>query len=77
MARLGVVMTRLRDRRGLTQRDLAKRVGVSGAYVAMLEMGVRRNPSLAVLQRLAKALRVPVSVLLGESSEEGGVPLTA
>ena len=40
------------------------RVGVSDAYIAMIETGVRKNPSLAVLKRLAKALGVPVTDLL-------------
>ena len=62
--RLGVVLQGLRARRGLSQQALASRVGVSGAYVAMLETGKRRNPSLMLLQRLAKALGVPITALL-------------
>jgi transcriptional regulator with XRE-family HTH domain len=34
-------------------------------YITMLETGVRKNPSLAVLRRLAQALGVPVAELLG------------
>ena len=30
----------------------------------MIETGVRKNPSLAILKRLAKALGVPVAALL-------------
>jgi transcriptional regulator with XRE-family HTH domain len=37
----------------------------TAAYVAQLEMGVGKNPSLDVLRRLAKALGVPVTELLG------------
>ena len=59
-----MVLQGLRARRGLSQQALAARVGVSGAYVAMLETGKRRNPSLMLLQRLAKALGVPVTALL-------------
>ena len=62
--RLGVVLQGLRARRGLSQQALAARVGVSGAYVAMLETGKRRNQSLMLLQRLAKVLGVPVTALL-------------
>jgi len=54
----------LRDQRGLSQRELAAKAKVTGAYVAMLETGRRKNPSLAILQRLAKALDVPVTELL-------------
>ena len=64
ISRLSVVIAKLREARGLTQRDLAKKAKVTAAYVAMIETGVRKSPSLAVLQRLAKALGVPVTALL-------------
>jgi transcriptional regulator with XRE-family HTH domain len=48
----------------LTQESLAKRAKVARSYLAKLEAGHSKNPSLAVLQRLAKALGVPVAALL-------------
>ena len=54
----------LREKQGLTQRGLAKKASVTGAYIAMLETGARKQPSLPTLKRLAKALGVPVSGLL-------------
>ena len=59
-----MLITKLREAQGLTQRDLAKKAKVTGAYVAMIETGVRKNPSLAILNHLAKALGVPVTALL-------------
>jgi len=59
-----MIITKLRERQGLIQRDPAKRAKVTAAYVAMIETGVRKSPSLAVLKRLAKALVVPVTALL-------------
>jgi transcriptional regulator with XRE-family HTH domain len=55
---------RLRWRRGLTQAVLARKIGVTEAYVSMIESGVRRAPSLLILKKLAKALGVPVANLL-------------
>ena len=55
----------LKDRReaiGFTRKQLAN---VTTAHVSMMEAGKRKNPSLAVLQRLARALGVPVTDLLG------------
>ena len=49
---------------GLSQRELAKRVGVSDAYITQLETRERINPSLDVLRRLAKALQVSVAELV-------------
>jgi transcriptional regulator with XRE-family HTH domain len=53
-----------RAEKGWTQRDTGKAAKVTPGYVAQLEMGVRKNPSLATLKRLAKALGVPVTALL-------------
>ena len=49
----------------MTQRDLAKRAKVTPGYVAQLEIEARKNPSATILKRPAKALRVPVTELLG------------
>lgn len=54
-----------REQVGLTREQLAKKARVTTAYVSMMEAGKRKNPSLAVLERLAKALGVPVTELLG------------
>ena len=62
--RLATVLTKLRDAKGLTQEQLAARAKVSRGYLADLEAGHRRNPSVPVLRRLAKALGVPVTELL-------------
>ncbi len=62
--RLSRVIQKLRESKGMTQRDLAEKAEVTAGYIAQLEGGTKKNPSLAVLQRLAKALGVPVTELL-------------
>jgi len=49
----------------MTQADLAKKAKVTRPYITMLEGGQRKAPSVATLQRIAKALGVPVTELLG------------
>ena len=58
------MIRKLREDRRLTQAEVAKRADVSKQYVTMLERGTRKAPSLPVLQRIAKALGVPVTELL-------------
>jgi transcriptional regulator with XRE-family HTH domain len=58
------MLTTLRNAKGLTQEQLRKRARLSRSYLADLEAGHRKNPSVAVLRRLAKALGVPVTALL-------------
>ncbi len=64
VTRLGQVLKALREEKEWTLDDLAKRANVTNVYIWQLENGERKNPSLAVLKRLAKALRVPVTELL-------------
>jgi len=52
------VIKALRQAKGLSQRALAARVGVTAAYITMLERGKKTNPSLPTLRKLAKALGV-------------------
>ena len=57
-------MRAARTRAGFTQAQLAARLGVSQAYVSMLEAG-RRAPSAALARRLARELAMsPVSLPL-------------
>jgi transcriptional regulator with XRE-family HTH domain len=58
------VIKTLRQKKGLSQKALAEQVGVTDAYITMLESGKRKNPSLDILKKLAKALDVPVTELL-------------
>jgi len=48
----------------MTMAELAKKAQVTDAYIAQLETGEKKNPSLDVLKRLARALGVPVTALL-------------
>ena len=63
--RLSGIIKWRRTELGLSQRALAKRVGVSDAYITQLETRERINPSLHVLKKLAKALKMTVGELVG------------
>src|ERR1700744_1646493 len=60
-------LQRLRTKRGLTQGELALKAGSERTYVSRLEQG-RKNPTLELLERLAKALKVDVVELLAPIS---------
>ncbi len=59
----------LRQARGISVAQLAKAAGVSQPYLGQIEAGVKKNPSAAVLLKLAKALRVTVADIIGSSTE--------
>ena len=53
----------LREKRGMTQGELAAKAKLSREYVVRLE-AARQDPTLSTLEALAKALGVPVTDLL-------------
>ena len=65
---LGARMRMLRARRGMTQRALALRSGVSERYIAQFEAG-GGNVSVLVLQRIGTALGVPLGELVADRPE--------
>lgn len=56
---MGVLLQKWRDYRGLSLRVLGARAGVSFVTVAKIEAG-RMSPTVATLEKLARALRVSV-----------------
>ena len=56
-------MQALRGEIGLSQDELAHRAGLHRTYVSGVERGVR-NPTITVVDKLAKALGVSLSTLL-------------
>ncbi len=68
---LGARVRTIRARRGMTQRALSTRSGVSERYVAQFEAG-NGNVSVLVLHRVGTALGVPVAELLADQPEPPG-----
>lgn len=62
---LGKRIQALRQKRGLTSRELAARVQVTSGLISQIEHG-KTSPSLDSLRRIATALGVPVTYLLIE-----------
>jgi transcriptional regulator with XRE-family HTH domain len=64
---LGKNMRRIRVAAGLSQDEIAVRMGVEQTYVSGLERGIR-NPTLTTLERAANALNVNIAELLNKNS---------
>lgn len=54
---LGLVLRALRERRGLSLRELGLLAEIDHAYVHRLETGAKESPSDEVLTKLARALK--------------------
>jgi transcriptional regulator with XRE-family HTH domain len=67
---VGYAIKLCRQQRKLTQGELAKRAGVSISYLSLLERGERSDPGLSALEKIAKGLNVPMTLLLFLAADE-------
>jgi transcriptional regulator with XRE-family HTH domain len=66
---LGQATKLMRTASGLRQKEIADQLGVTANYISLIENG-KREPSVAFLRHLAKALGVPVGLFfLWEETE--------
>lgn len=61
----GATLRLLRLESGLSLRDLARRLSVSGAYLSRVEHGLDSVPTPVRLQAIARELDLPAALLLG------------
>ena len=69
-ADLGNRIIELRKARGLNQKELAEKLGISPTRLNYWEKG-KSAPSIAFIDKIADVLSVPVSTLLGWDEENG------
>lgn len=63
------VLRRYRDAAGLSQQELADRVGISKSYISSLELGYRA-PNLNLLVKIAQSLGVVPGELVNAMLED-------
>jgi PTS system nitrogen regulatory IIA component len=61
----GATLRLLRLESGLSLRDLARRLSVSGAYLSRVENGLDSVPTSARLEAIARELDIPAPLLMG------------
>ena len=68
---LGKAIKLCRTQKNMKQSELADMVQISVSYLSLLEQG-KRDPNFSIVQKIASALNVPVSILtfLGADKSE-------
>ncbi|MDP3460071.1 MAG: helix-turn-helix transcriptional regulator [Hyphomonas sp.] len=61
-------LRKYRKERGLSQEELADEAGLHRTYISGVERGVR-NPSVLVLEKIARPLNIPVWKLLYDGKD--------
>lgn len=69
---LGSTIKHFRERRGMSQKALAQAVEISAPYLSLLESN-QRTPALGMIEGIAKALAVPVPILVFHAMDEQDV----
>ncbi len=52
---------KIREEKGMTLLELSDLSGISVGYICHLEKGSRKNPSLGVMEKIAKALNKTIA----------------
>ena len=67
---LGSLLRRVREARGLSQRQLAKRAGISNATISLMESNAV-NPSVGALKRVLDALPIGLAEFFALEAGQG------
>src|SRR5262245_17928 len=71
---LGQAIRAVREQRGLSLRELARRVNVSPSFVSQVELG-KANPSVGTLYALVSVLGTTLDDLMGDADDAGAGPV--
>ena len=72
MVDFGVILKKLRTRSGMTQKELAEKIGVTKSVISYYELR-DRSPSPEVLIKLANIFHVSVDYLLGREAKQNSM----
>ncbi len=67
--KIGSRIKKVRESKGIAQKDLAYEADLDRSYIASIETG-KRNVSLVNLEKIANALKITLSELFKDSADE-------
>jgi transcriptional regulator with XRE-family HTH domain len=68
---LGDRIRKARERYGMSQAELSRRVRISKNAMNLIELNKTTDPAVSIVKAVADTLRVSVDSLLGREDEEG------
>lgn len=70
---IGENIASLRKKKGLTLSELAERSNISKSYLSNIERSINKNPSVHVVEKIAKVLDVDVKNIIKGSGEKQAI----
>ncbi|WP_339200415.1 helix-turn-helix domain-containing protein [Peribacillus sp. FSL P2-0133] len=68
---IGYRVKSLREERKMSISELSAKSGVAKSYISSLERNLQTNPTILVLEKIAKILCIKVDALLNEQTDKG------
>lgn len=65
----GIYLSKLREERKLTLRDVEKKVTISNAYLSQVEQGKKGIPTIKILRKLSVAYGVPIADMMEKAEK--------
>ncbi|PYG83883.1 helix-turn-helix protein [Ruminiclostridium sufflavum DSM 19573] len=56
------MIKKIREEKNISLRNLSEKSNISYSYISLLENGKKENPSIKIIEELARILEVPVSI---------------
>mgnify|MGYP000942775421 CR=1 FL=1 len=66
---VGENINKIRESKQMGLNETARKAGISGSYLSNIEKGIKQNPSMESLEKIAKALNVPVEDFFKENAQ--------
>jgi transcriptional regulator with XRE-family HTH domain len=70
---LGQTISELREKRGMKQKDLAERTGLTQSYLSQIEAN-KKEPNLSTLKLIGEILGVPLPIIFFLAIDEQDLP---
>jgi transcriptional regulator with XRE-family HTH domain len=67
---IGLNLKRIREQKGLSLRDIAKKIDITPSFLSQVENG-KATPSIATLKAIADVLSTTIATLMGENIKSG------
>lgn len=67
---IGYRVKSLREERKMSISELSAKSGVAKSYISSLERNLQKNPTILVLEKIAKILCIKVDALLNEQADK-------
>lgn len=68
---IGYRVKSLREERKMSISELSAKSGVAKSYISTLERNLQTNPTILVLEKIARILCIKVDALLNEQADKG------